>query len=164
MGAGCVLGALGVPHRGAREERPCGLSSGVIVSTPTGSTAYAAAAGASMIHPNVPAIMITPICPHSLSFRPIVVPAGVELKVRAPLHFSLSREPGASRASPGQPCLWVPQARDSTCPVPGRASLSPRPGLHGGGLSSEGDREHGPGGWGCVCMELWAWTGGLFQG
>lgn len=39
------------------------------------------AAGASMIHPSVPAIMVTPICPHSLSFRPIVVPAGVELKV-----------------------------------------------------------------------------------
>ncbi|XP_052034322.1 NAD kinase isoform X2 [Apodemus sylvaticus] len=54
---------------------------GVIVSTPTGSTAYAAAAGASMVHPNVPAIMVTPICPHSLSFRPIVVPAGVELKI-----------------------------------------------------------------------------------
>uniref|UniRef100_A0A673GGR2 NAD(+) kinase n=1 Tax=Sinocyclocheilus rhinocerous TaxID=307959 RepID=A0A673GGR2_9TELE len=54
---------------------------GVIVSTPTGSTAYAVAAGATMIHPNVPAIMITPICPHSLSFRPIVVPAGVELKI-----------------------------------------------------------------------------------
>ncbi|XP_042113338.1 NAD kinase isoform X5 [Ovis aries] len=58
---------------------------GVIVSTPTGSTAYAAAAGASMIHPNVPAIMVTPICPHSLSFRPIVVPAGVELKNQSPL-------------------------------------------------------------------------------
>uniref|UniRef100_G1THB2 NAD(+) kinase n=1 Tax=Oryctolagus cuniculus TaxID=9986 RepID=G1THB2_RABIT len=54
---------------------------GVIVSTPTGSTAYAAAAGASMVHPNVPAIMVTPICPHSLSFRPIVVPAGVELQI-----------------------------------------------------------------------------------
>ncbi|CAG01748.1 unnamed protein product, partial [Tetraodon nigroviridis] len=54
---------------------------GLIVSTPTGSTAYAVAAGASMIHPNVPAIMIPPICPHSLSFRPIVVPAGVELKI-----------------------------------------------------------------------------------
>ncbi|GLH04831.1 NAD kinase [Gryllus bimaculatus] len=54
---------------------------GLIVSTPTGSTAYAVAAGASMIHPNVPAIMVTPICPHSLSFRPIVVPAGVELKI-----------------------------------------------------------------------------------
>uniref|UniRef100_A0A3B5KZR2 NAD(+) kinase n=1 Tax=Xiphophorus couchianus TaxID=32473 RepID=A0A3B5KZR2_9TELE len=55
---------------------------GLIVSTPTGSTAYAVAAGASMIHPNVPAIMITPICPHSLSFRPIVVPAGVELQIK----------------------------------------------------------------------------------
>ncbi|XP_064610741.1 uncharacterized protein LOC135474966 [Liolophura sinensis] len=54
---------------------------GLIVSTPTGSTAYAVAAGASMMHPNVPAIMITPICPHSLSFRPIVVPAGVEIKL-----------------------------------------------------------------------------------
>lgn len=61
---------------------PPHLCTGVIVSTPTGSTAYAAAAGASMIHPNVPAIMVTPICPHSLSFRPIVVPAGVELMVR----------------------------------------------------------------------------------
>ncbi|XP_071945487.1 NAD kinase-like isoform X2 [Antedon mediterranea] len=57
---------------------------GLIISTPTGSTAYAAAAGASMIHPNVPAIMITPICPHSLSFRPIIIPAGVELKIMVP--------------------------------------------------------------------------------
>lgn len=54
---------------------------GLIISTPTGSTAYAVSAGASMIHPSVPAILVTPICPHSLSFRPIVVPAGVELKV-----------------------------------------------------------------------------------
>ncbi|OQV12611.1 NAD kinase [Hypsibius exemplaris] len=54
---------------------------GLIISTPTGSTAYAVAAGASIIHPGVPAIMITPICPHSLSFRPIVVPAGCDLRV-----------------------------------------------------------------------------------
>ncbi|XP_022090039.1 NAD kinase-like isoform X2 [Acanthaster planci] len=54
---------------------------GLIISTPTGSTAYAAAAGAAMMHPNVPAILITPICPHTLSFRPIVVPAGVELRL-----------------------------------------------------------------------------------
>lgn len=54
---------------------------GVIISTPTGSTAYAVAAGASMMHPSVPSIMITPICPHSLSFRPIVVPAEVEIKL-----------------------------------------------------------------------------------
>lgn len=55
---------------------------GLIVSTPTGSTAYSGSAGGSMVHPSVPCIMVTPICPHSLSFRPIVVPAGVELKVR----------------------------------------------------------------------------------
>lgn len=54
---------------------------GLIISTPTGSTAYAMAAGASMCHPSVPSIIIAPICPHSLSFRPIVVPAGVELKI-----------------------------------------------------------------------------------
>ena len=55
---------------------------GVIIATTTGSTAYSAATGASMVHPNVPAIIISPICPHSLSFRPIVVPAGVEIKVK----------------------------------------------------------------------------------
>ncbi|XP_037031911.1 NAD kinase-like isoform X5 [Bradysia coprophila] len=54
---------------------------GLIVSTPTGSTAYSGSAGGSMVHPSVPCIMVTPICPHSLSFRPIVVPAGVELKI-----------------------------------------------------------------------------------
>lgn len=66
---------------------------GLIVSTPTGSTAYAAAAGASMIHPSVPAIMVTPICPHSLSFRPIVVPAGVELKVSGYFLFMTDTNP-----------------------------------------------------------------------
>jgi len=54
---------------------------GLIVSTPTGSTAYSVAAGASMVHPSVSAILVTPICPHSLSFRPIVLPASIELKV-----------------------------------------------------------------------------------
>ncbi|XP_041120499.1 NAD kinase-like [Polyodon spathula] len=39
----------------------------------------AATTGASMIHPNVPAIIVTPICPHSFSFQPIGVPAGVEV-------------------------------------------------------------------------------------
>lgn len=64
-------------------RRKTGYFVGLIISTPTGSTAYSAAAGASMIHPSVPAIMVTPICPHSLSFRPIVVPAGIELKVKS---------------------------------------------------------------------------------
>eukprot|EP00117_Sycon_ciliatum_P033449 scpid36589/ scgid25733/ NAD kinase; Poly(P)/ATP NAD kinase len=58
---------------------------GLIVATPTGSTAYAAAAGASMVHPSVQAMVVTPICPHSLSFRPIMVPGGVKIEVKVPL-------------------------------------------------------------------------------
>ena len=42
---------------------------GLIISTPTGSTAYACSAGAGMVHPLVPAILITPICPHTLNSR-----------------------------------------------------------------------------------------------
>jgi len=54
---------------------------GLIALTSTGSTAYAVAVDGSMIHPSVPAIMVTPISPHTLSLRSIVVLAGVELKV-----------------------------------------------------------------------------------
>lgn len=44
---------------------------GLMLATPTGSTAYSVAAGGSMVHPNVPAILFTPICAHSLSFRSV---------------------------------------------------------------------------------------------
>jgi len=56
---------------------------GIMLATPTGSTAYSVAAGGSMVHPHVPAILITPICPHSLTFRPVILPdyADVELRV-----------------------------------------------------------------------------------
>jgi NAD+ kinase len=55
---------------------------GLIIATPTGSTAYSMAAGGSVIHPGVPSILITPICPHTLSFRPLLLPDSVELVIR----------------------------------------------------------------------------------
>jgi NAD+ kinase len=51
------------------------LGDGAIVSTPSGSTAYNVSAGGPIISPDVNAFCITPICPHSLSFRPVVIPA-----------------------------------------------------------------------------------------
>lgn len=57
---------------------------GIIVATPTGSTAYSLSSGGSMVHPNVPAILFTPICPHSLSFRPVLFPDYVTLEIKVP--------------------------------------------------------------------------------
>jgi NAD+ kinase len=55
---------------------------GVIVSTPTGSTAYTLAANGPILTPKVDALVVTPICPHLLTLRPIVVPGSGALCVR----------------------------------------------------------------------------------
>ncbi|HZB87482.1 MAG TPA: NAD(+)/NADH kinase [Terracidiphilus sp.] len=55
---------------------------GVIVSTPTGSTAYTLAANGPILAPHVDALVVTPICPHLLTLRPIVVPGEASLTVR----------------------------------------------------------------------------------
>lgn len=55
---------------------------GVIVSTPTGSTAYTLAANGPILTPDVDALVVTPICPHLLTLRPIVVPGDACLSVR----------------------------------------------------------------------------------
>ncbi|KAI3328894.1 ATP-NAD kinase [Xylariaceae sp. AK1471] len=57
---------------------------GCIFSTPTGSTAYSLSAGGSLVHPDIPAILLTPICPHTLSFRPMVLSDTMLLRVSIP--------------------------------------------------------------------------------
>ncbi|KAM0838080.1 hypothetical protein ACQ4PT_061217 [Festuca glaucescens] len=64
----------------------CVQGDGLIISTTSGSTAYSLAAGGSMVHPQVPGILFTPICPHSLSFRPLILPEYVTLRVQVPLN------------------------------------------------------------------------------
>ena len=76
------------------------LADGLILSTPTGSTAYSMSAGGPIVHPAMDALIITPICPHSLSVRPMVVPAEGTVWVRMrsnrgdPIQLTVDGQPG----------------------------------------------------------------------
>lgn len=60
---------------------------GMVVSTPTGSTAYALSGGGPILHPSLEALLLLPICPHTLSSRPIVVAADSEVEIRICEHI-----------------------------------------------------------------------------
>ena len=73
---------INITLRADGEEVAVYTSDGLIVSTPTGSTAYSLSAGGPVLDPRMAGFVITPICPHSMTYRPLVVPASVRLEVR----------------------------------------------------------------------------------
>jgi NAD+ kinase len=76
---------------------------GLIVATPTGSTAYALAAGGPIVYPTLGAIVLAPICPHTLSNRPVVLPDSyeIEIHVKAPDHDTTFTVDGQESAQLG---------------------------------------------------------------
>ncbi len=80
----CVFNAMGarsfvVGIEFGEEKLAEYFGDGIIISTPTGSTAYNLSAMGPIVFPDVDAIIVTPICPHALSHRPLVLPAGKKI-------------------------------------------------------------------------------------
>lgn len=73
---------LNVEVRVSGEKLTSFSGDGVIIATPTGSTAYSLSAGGSVVHPSLEALIITPICPHTSALRPMVVSGKEKISIR----------------------------------------------------------------------------------
>ncbi|TFY65426.1 hypothetical protein EVG20_g5594 [Dentipellis fragilis] len=119
------------------------VSDGLIVSTPTGSTAYSLSAGGPIVHPSLSALVLTPICPRSLSFRPLVFPASssitLRISERSRASAGVSMDGQVSRIlGPGESVT----VRASLHPIPciNRSSITePEEGREGAGPGKEDD-------------------------
>lgn len=85
---------------------------GVVVASPTGSTAYSLSAGGPVVAPTIDAMILTPICPHSLSVRPVVVPGDAAIRI--------------SPLEPEEDSLLVSFDGQQTAPLPARCDLEIR--------------------------------------
>jgi NAD+ kinase len=80
---------------------------GVIVATPTGSTAYNLSAGGPVLYPSLPAVVVTPICPHTLAQRPLVLPSSSRIGLRV---LDRGRREGVRVTLDGQKGFPVPRS------------------------------------------------------
>ena len=101
---------------------------GIIISTPTGSTAYSLSAGGPVLHPHVDGILVSPICPHTLYSRPLLLSAGERLVLRTdsdqgPTRVDVALTVDAQEGRALVPGEWVEVAAS-----PQRARLVRRPG------------------------------------
>lgn len=114
---------------------------GLIISTPTGSTAYNLSADGPIVHPLLPVILLTPICPHALTLRPVVVPATGTVEVRlesegAEVFLTLDGQEGASLSGGDTVAVTRSRRRARLVKVSGRTFYdSLRGKLRWGGLT-----------------------------
>ncbi len=91
-------------------------SDGLIVSTPTGSTAYALSGGGPIMHPRLNAMVMVPLNPHTLTSRPLVVDGDSEIKIRIttekvnPWSVATAPPASASRSTTSSPSARSPTA------------------------------------------------------
>jgi NAD+ kinase len=120
-------------------------SDGLIISTPTGSTAYNLSAGGPIVNPLLPVAVLTPICPHALSMRPIVVPDAGPIEVtletqREEVYLTLDGQEGTSLGYHDTVRLTRSAASVRLAKVSGRSFYgSLRAKLRWGGLAGETD-------------------------
>ncbi len=84
------------------------LADGLIISTPTGSTAYSLSAGGPIVAPNLECFVVVPICPHTLNARPIVVPSDSKIKIttsEAPKDFQITADGQDAKIIKGSVCI-----------------------------------------------------------
>ncbi|HEX3551913.1 MAG TPA: NAD(+)/NADH kinase [Thermoanaerobaculia bacterium] len=120
-------------------------SDGLIISTPTGSTAYNLSAGGPIVNPLLPVAVLTPICPHALSMRPIVVPDDAPIEVtletrREEVYLTLDGQEGAAMSFRDTVSITRSHATVRLAKVSGRRFYeSLRAKLRWGGLAGEAE-------------------------